>query len=107
MDIYVSLSMCRKLVSYTCRKLASYKSAGKFPTKCDCGLILVGHFASHVKCRKLASYKSAGNFPTKYFLGRNLNSSVSILNVCKKFSYKMQENFLHMSTSAGKFPTNM
>ena len=38
MDIYASLSMCRKLVSYTCWKLASYKSAGKFPTKCFLGI---------------------------------------------------------------------
>ena len=30
--------MCRKLVSGTCRKLASYKSAGKFPTKHNRGL---------------------------------------------------------------------
>ena len=70
------------------------------------GLILVGYFASHVMCRKLASYKSAGNFPTNCFLGINLNTTVSILNMCRKFSYKMQENFLHMSASAGKFPTH-
>ena len=73
-----SLSMCRKLVSYTCRKHTSYKSAGKFPTKC--------------------------------FLGTNLNATVSILNMCRKFSYKIQENFLHTSvkccTSAGKFPAH-
>ena len=38
MDIYASLSMCKVYVSYTCRKLASYKSAGKLPTECDFGL---------------------------------------------------------------------
>ena len=70
------------------------------------GLILVGYFASHVMCRKLVSYKSAGNFPTKCFLGTNLNATVSILNMCRKFSYKMQENFLQVNTSAGKFPTH-
>ena len=90
--------MCRKLVFYTCRKLASYKSAGKFPTKCDHGL----NFSRIFLCRKLVSYKSAGNFPTKCFLGTNLNATVSIL----KFSYKMQENFLQVNTSAGKFPTH-
>ena len=31
MNIYTTLSMCRKVVSYMCRKLASYKSAGNFP----------------------------------------------------------------------------
>ena len=60
--------------------------------------------------RKLVSYKSAGNFPTKCFLGTNLNTTVFILNMCRKFSYKMQENFLHTSvkccTSAGKFPAH-
>ena len=74
------------------------------------GLILVGYFASHVMCRKLVSYKSAGNFLTKCFLGTNLNATVSILNKCRKFSYKMPENFLHTSvkccTSAGKFPAH-
>ena len=74
------------------------------------GLILVGYFASHVMCRKLVSYKSAGNFPTKCFLGTNLNATVSILNMCRKFSYKMQKNFLHTSvkccTNAGKFPAH-
>ena len=77
-----------------------------FQTNVILGLILVRYFASHVMCRKLASYKSAGNFPTKCFLGTNLNTTVSILNMCRKFSYKLQENFLHMSTSAGKFPTH-
>ena len=38
MNIYASLSMCRKLVSYTCRRHTFYKSAGRFPTKCDYGL---------------------------------------------------------------------
>ena len=96
--------MCRKLVSYTCRKHTSYRSAGKFPSNVIMGLILVRYFASHVMCRKLVSYKSAGNFPTKCFLGTNLNATVSILNMCRKFSYKMQENFCaKCCTSAGKF----
>ena len=120
MDIYASLSMCRKLVSYTCRKQASYKSAGKFPTKCDYGLNFsrIFCFTCNVqetsflqKCRKF-SYKMfswykferychyiehVGNFPTK----------------CRKISYRWileQENFLHTSVkcciSAGKFPTH-
>ena len=53
------------------------------------GVILVGYFASHVMCRKLACYKTARNFPTKSFLGTNLNTSVSIVNICREFSYKM------------------
>ena len=93
MDIYASLSMCRKLVSYTCRKLASYKS---FLQNVIVGLILVGYFASHVMCRKLASYKTGRNFPTKLsFLGTNLNTSVSILNICREFSTKCQKFFTH------------
>ena len=53
-------------------------------------------YASLSMCRKL---------PTKCFLGTNLNAAVSILNKCRKFFYKMQENFLQVNTSAGKFPT--
>ena len=52
------------------------------------GLILVGYFASHVMCRKLASYKSAENFPTKCFLGINLNTTVSILNMLCGYARK-------------------
>ena len=55
MDIYASLSMCKMYVSYTCRKLASYKSAGKLPTECDFGLNFSQIF--YVMCRKLASCK--------------------------------------------------
>ena len=99
MDIYASLSMCRKLVSYTSQKLASYRSAGKSPTKCDCWL----------------------NFSRIFCFTCNVQET-SFLQKCRKFSYKMlwwykfehyclyfehvQEIFLHMRTSAGKFSTH-
>ena len=47
------------------------------------------------KCWKRASYKIVGKFPTKCFIGTNLNTTVSTVNM--NFSYKMQENFLHTS----------
>ena len=110
MNIYASLSMCRKLVSTHAGNILPTKAQESFLQNVTMGLILVRYFASHVMCRKLVSYKSAGNFPTKCFLGTNLNATVSILNMCRKFSYKMQENFLHTSvkccTSAGKFPAH-
>ena len=84
--------MCRKLVSYTCWKLASYKSAGKFPTKCDFGL----------------------NFSRIFCFTCNVQET-SFLQKCWKMQedflqVNTSENFLHTSvkccTSAGKFPAH-
>ena len=96
MGIYASLSICRKLVSYMCRKLASYKSAGKFPTKCDCWL----------------------NFSRIFCFTCNVQET-SFLQKCRKFSYKMLSwykfgyyclYFEHVweifLQNAGKFPTH-
>ena len=96
-----SLSMCRKLVSYTCRKLASYKRAGMFPTKCDYGLNFSRIFCFTCNVQETSFLQSAGNFQN-VFLVQILNATVSIL----KFSYKMQENFQLVNTSAGKFPAH-
>ena len=110
MDIYASLSMCRKLVSYTCWKLASYKSAGKFPTKCDCWLNFSWIFCFTCNVQETSFLQKCRKFSYKMFLCTNLNTTVSILNMCRKFSHKMPENFLHTSvkccTSAGKFPAH-
>ena len=56
--------MCRKLVSGTCRKLASYKSAGKFPTKHNCGLSSGCFCCFTIRCAGTCFLHFVGNFPT-------------------------------------------
>ena len=42
-------------------------------------------------CRKHVSCKSAGKFPTKHFFSTNLNCTVFIVNMVRKFFFKVQE----------------
>ena len=111
-------------VSCTCRKYASCKSAGKFPTKCTPGLTFS---RLHVMCRKHASctlhvtfqktqiqaacfllttYVPAKPQMLELFLQNisSVNCRVFIVNINMKSSYKVQETLLHKNTRAGRFP---
>lgn len=109
--------MCRKLVSYTCRKLASYKSAGKFPTKCDYGLNFSRIFCFTCNVQETSFLQKCRKFSYKMFSWYKFWTLLSLFwnfpTKCRKISYRwilVQENFLHTSvkccTSAGKFPAH-
>ena len=68
--------MCTETYTCMCRKV-SYK------------MWLWAYFSRifSFTCNGYASYKNARNFPIKCVLGASLNTTVYILNKCRKFSY--------------------
>ena len=83
------------------RKHASGKSVGSFHALLQEACFQHLFYSQPCNVPETRFLQKCLNFSHKIFAGTiNLNTTVSIGNICREL-----ENFLYMSTSAGKFPT--
>ena len=79
------------------------QSAGKLLTKCKCGPTVSRLFSFTCNVQEICFLQKCRKVSAKCFIDTNLNTTVSVVNMCRKISYTRVAQWC---TSAGRFPTH-